>query len=517
MNLELTTEDELVHIIEGLKNVGAGADSINAKLFKSSYKSILNTLVHFFNRCLESGIFPSVLKIAIVKPIFKSGDKQQTNNYRPISILPFISKVLEKLIHCRIIAHLDKNNIIHENQFGFQQNKATYMPILLLQDSITQALEEGDFVLGLYLDLKKAFDTVDIDILLKKLHKYGVRHKAHKILSSYLAGRKQYGKIRNSCSSLENVRMGVPQGSILGPILFIIYINDLPKLSGNMTCLSYADDTAIIVKSRSIEQLQQTVDSLSTDISEWFRANFLSINVSKTYTQHFANCFTEFKLNVELNGIPVKEKDNIRYLGVIIDKSLKFNGHIDHICSIIGRNIGIISRIRFCIDNRTAHLLYNTLVLPYLNYCCLIWGSNYTSQLSRLVILQKRAVRLIEYVYPPHSSEPIFKKYNILKLTDMVKSQMMLVMHKFIMKQLPAVFDNIYKIHSSDGPSRRRITHLHQPFSNRNYRLFTTTCRGPKLWNTIVADQFQSLDDVPSSKKVIKNMIRDHFVSSYNS
>ena len=284
-----------------------------------------------------------------------------------------------------------------------------------------------------------------------------------------------------------------------------------------MTCLSYADDTAIVVKSKNIEQLQIVVDNICIEVSEWFRANFLSINVSKTYTQHYTTSLTEFSVHVKLNNLPVKEKQSIRYLGVIIDKSLKFRDHIDHISRTIGRNIGMISRIRYFIDNKTAHLLYNSLILPYLNYCSMIWGSNYNSQLTRLVTLQKRAVRLIECVYPPNSSEPIFKKYNILKLTDLVKSQMLLVMHKFITKQLPPAFDSVYQIHVADGTLRRQISHLKQPFSNRNYRLFTTTCRGPKLWNIIIASQFQSLEDVPTSKTVMKNMIRKHFVSSYNS
>ena len=146
----------------------------------------------------------------------------------------------------------------------------------------------------------------------------------------------------------------------------------------------------------------------------------------------------------------------------------------------------------------------------------MIWGSNYHSQIERLVILQKRAVRLIEYVYPPHSSEPIFKKYNILKLNDIVKSQMILVMHKFITKQLPGVFDNVYELCEEGRPQRRQINHFIQPFSNRNYRLFTTSCLGPKLWNAIIAPKFPRLDDIPSSKNVIKGLIRKHFVHSYN-
>ena len=233
------------------------------------------------------------------------------------------------------------------------------MPILLFQDIISKVFEEGEFALGLFLDLQKAFDTVNIDLLLHKLSKYGVRHKPHKMLSSYLTGRTQCVKVRDKCSKYRNVTMGVPQGSILGPILFIVYINDLPNLSSDMTCLSYADDTAIIFKNKSSTQLQLTVNEHLSCISDWFRANFLSLNVMKTCTQHYTTRSSEFKLDVVIDNMPVREIETVKYLGVFIDKSLKFSHHVHYLSSIISRNVGIIARMRFCLDKRTTHLLYN--------------------------------------------------------------------------------------------------------------------------------------------------------------
>lgn len=516
MDLTITNEEELVMIIDKLNNVGAGADKINAKIFKLTYKVILKQILHLFNRCLESGIFPRIFKIAIIKPIYKNGDRRLVNNYRPISILPFMSKILEKIIYNRLIDHLNVNSIIHENQFGFQKKKSTYMPILLLQETITKAFEDGEFALCLYLDLKKAFDTVHIDLLLKKMKQYGVKEKSYKILASYLSDRTQCVKIRNTTSTSKNVNMGVPQGSILGPVLFILYINDLPKLSPNMICLSYADDTAIIFKNKDKEALQTIVNEHMLSITEWFNANFLSLNVSKTFTQHYSSRCLDFQLNVNINNTQIKEKEDIKYLGVVIDKSLKFSSHINHLSNIVSRNIGVIGRIRYFIDKRTALLLYNTLILPYLNYCTLIWGVNYASQLNKLVILQKKAMRIIENVFAPQSSEPIFKQYGVLKVTDIARSQMLIIMHKCVIRELPKTFDSLYILHADNGRHTRNTKHIVQPFSNRNYRLFTTTLLGPRLWNTIMTPLFQNRGDVPKSKFIIKKIIRKHFIDTYN-
>ena len=171
--------------------------------------------------------------------------------------------------------------------------------------------------------------------------------------------------------------------------------------------------------------------------------------------------------------------------------------------------------MRYCLDKKTTRLLYNSLILPYLNYCCIVWGNNYDSQLNRLVILQKRAIRLIEHVYPPTSSEPIFKQYNLLKLNDIAKTQMLVVMHKFITKELPSALNHLYKLQDHVVLNTRQIQHLKQPFSNRNYRLFTSRYIGPKLWNEIMTSQYPSLDDIPTSKSAIKKSSRKYFVATY--
>ena len=235
------------------------------------------------NLCLINGIFPELFKIAIVKPIYKAGDKTQLNNYRPISILPYISKILEKVIYRRLMTHLETNEILSPNQFGFRTGHSTYMPLLILQNIVLDGFERNMISCGIFLDLKKAFDTVDHKILCDKLKSYGIVNELFSIIVSYLSNRYQSVKFQNSVSSLRKITVGVPQGSILGPLLFVLFINDFPNISSGFTPLLYADDTALIFQAKSTAELQYIMDSELPKVCKWLQANKLALNTDKTY------------------------------------------------------------------------------------------------------------------------------------------------------------------------------------------------------------------------------------------
>jgi len=421
LNLNNLNEAEVEQRILSLKNKGAGIDKINAKLLKMSYKAILPQLTHFFNICVNKGIFPKKLKIGVVKPVYKKGDAHDFSNYRPISILPVLSKILELIIRDQLTDYFVEHNLFTDRQVGFRKKKSTYMPIMLIHDFVTTAWEANESAIGIFIDLKKAFDTVDHVILCKKLERYGVKNNALKIIESYLTDRTQIVNINNMSSDYRGVTVGVPQGSILGPLLFIIYINDLPLIDRNCQFFLYADDTAIFVKQKEVGSLQNVINQIMPKLSIWLSTNYLTLNISKTVFQHYSHSKSLAPITMRLDGADIEQKDCVLYLGMYLDNDMKFSSHITKTSSIISRNIGLISRIRYFVRQKHLVQLYNTLILPYINYCCFIWGTNYESRTKPILVLQKRALRVIEGVFLPSSATPIFKKFGLLKVNDIAK------------------------------------------------------------------------------------------------
>ena len=514
MTLSPVTENNIEQIILNLKNVGAGVDGINSKIFKNSYKPILSKLTYFFNLCLSTATFPKALKIAVVKPIFKNGDKHLLCNYRPISILPFMSKILEKVIYNQLSSYIINSNILTSRQFGFRNGHSTYMPIMLIQDLITNAFERNEYVVGIYLDLCKAFDTVDHTILIKKLAKYGINGNSLKIIKSYLTERAQTVCVNDIHSNPRDIQMGVPQGSILGPLLFNLYVNDLVNINIGCHFFMYADDTAIFFNHHNAEILQTMINTTMPKISEWLDANYLTLNTSKTLFQIYSNHKHSLSLDVSINGVNIKQVNTIKYLGILIDSDMKFASHINCITNVISRNLGIIARTRQFVQTTQLLQLYHSLIEPYINYCCFVWGSTYKSQINKLVVLQKRAMRIIEGVFPPQSANPIFKKYNILKITDKAQLQILLIMHRYSLNELPSAIKCLIQPVAETGHLTRLVHHFKVQFTTKNYRLFTFALLGPKLWNNIISTNF-ALSNVPHSKSVFKQYIKEYFIESY--
>ena len=457
---EITDANEVSQIVNAMRMVGGGYDEINTRIFKSTYTAILPEIVYFLNLCLQQGIFPTSFKKAIIKPIYKAGDKHLFNNYRPISLLSVFSKLLEKLIYVRVNNHLNLNNILCDNQFGFRQGMSTYMPILLLQDKITSAFENNSIMCGIYLDLRKAFDTVNIEILLKKIQQYGIINNAHNMLKSYLSERTQCVKINDVRSTFLPMQMGVPQGSILGPLLFILYINDFPQVCGQqITTFLYADDTSIFIEGKSEEELQTSLNVFMPKVAKWFTTNQLSLNTDKTFYQIYTSKKTAVEVSLQLDGAAIKRAQTVKYLGVFIDEDLKWKTHIAKLYTVLSRNVGIISRVRYFLNSKHLLLLYNSLVLSHLNYCCFMYSSTYSTNINEIEKLQKRAVRMVDGQPRLAHTAPIFKKLKLLRIQDIGKQQMLLLLHRKLKVNMPNQIDQLFVVADSNR-ARRTVKHL---------------------------------------------------------
>ena len=432
------TEQEILGIVRLFKNkYSCGYDNVSMNVIKNVITSIVKPLVHICNLSLKNGCFPDDMKIAKILPIYKAGDKNVFSNYRPISLLSQFSKILEKVFSNRLTKFLNVNDIICKEQYGFRNSHSTELAILEMIEKIADAMENKKYALGIFVDLKKAYDTLNSDVLLEKLNFYGIRGIALKWISSYLENRSQYVCYNNVNSYKKVVTCGIPQGSILGPILFTLYINDLPNASKLLKFVLFADDTNIFYSHFSEKQLKATVNLELEKVNSWFKLNKLSLNVSKTKFIIFGNKNVSHDFEIKICNSPIDRVCNMRFLGVIIDAKLNWDSHIHMLKTKIARNIGILNKVRNIINEETKLMLYSTLILPYINYCSSIWGNTYRSRINQLYVLQKKALRIVANVPKLSHTTPLFLKYKCLKLEDIVKFNVNIVMYKAFHMQLP--------------------------------------------------------------------------------
>ena len=321
------------------------------KLLKQIIYVIASPLEHIFNLSLSNGTCP---KIAIVIPIHKKDDQTQVTNYRPISLLPSIFKVLEKIVYKRLSSFLLMNNILNSSQFGFRKNSSIEFAIIHLLDKIVDSLSRKEHIIAILMDLSKAFDTIDHNILLHKLNDYGIRGIALSWFRSYLSDRQQYVFINNKSSSmLDMIQCGVPQGSILGPLLCLIYVNYIINSSSILSFIMFADDINVLFSHKKLPNLIATLNSELSNISSWLKCNTLSLNISKTNSVHFQTTHSnpEFQYNVKIDDLSLDRKDSTKSLGITIDKHLSWNPHLCSMSSQIAKGIGILYRIKKLLPN----------------------------------------------------------------------------------------------------------------------------------------------------------------------
>jgi len=434
--LSPVTPSEIVDHIALMKNsTSKGYDDVALGVLKHTANELSGVLAQVFNCSLEQGVFPDQLKLAKVVPIFKSGDRLKVSNYRPISILSPFAKLLEKLYNTRLISFVNKNNILVDNQYGFRKNLSTELALLDLTNQISKALDEQQIMIGIFLDLSKAFDTVNHSILIKKLEFYGIRGAALNWIITYLSNRYQYVVVDGCCSSSLAVTCGVPQGSILGPLLFILYINDLCSAT-DVSLLMFADDTNMFATGYCPITLAGSVNANLDKVSQWFSANLLSLNLSKTSYMIFSKKkLLNTNFTISLGGEHLNRVTETKFLGLSLTEDLKWGKQIDTVK--ISKVVGILYRVSHILDTDKLKMLYCALLEPYIAYCCSVWGSPYKNgNLDRILRVQKRAVRVITHSSYLAHSNPLFYSIKMLTIYDLSHLAVLLFVYRPIISSL---------------------------------------------------------------------------------
>lgn len=413
--LSPTSEYEILSIINSFRNTcSPGPDGITALAIKAAAKIIALPLAHICNQMLLTGEFPDKMKSARVTVIFKGGNKNDPNNYRPISILPLFSKVAERVIFTRVYKFLHSNNIICKEQYGFQPGKSTQAALLEIKNSLIHNIEHKLYTVGVFLDFSKAFDSIKHDILLHKLYTYGIRGTPHRLLQSYLSNRTQFTRLNDAISDAELIKFGVPQGSILGPLLFTLYINDIVNILSYSSIALYADDSNVFFSGSDLRELERRSNSWLHELMLWLAVNRLELNVKKTKFIIFRpkNKPIDYPIQLQFNNTLIESVNSCKFLGVFFRSDLGWGDHVNHVRLRVARSIGVINRIRYLLPIQAKKQLYFALIHSQLVYCNLIWGTCNKTDTARLLSLQKRALRACSP--NPSSGDCLLQSFNVL-------------------------------------------------------------------------------------------------------
>ena len=399
---------------------------------------------------------------------------------------------------------LNKFNIISDTQYGFRKNVSTSDALSDVIETVNLNLEHLNNCAIVSIDLCKAFDTLDHDILIKKLSIYGIKGVALKLLESYLKDRQQYVSFMNTTSNINNITCGVPQGSVLGPLLFVLYINDLPNISNSFKPVLFADDTNLIFSDKSITALKTNIQRNLNKLFDWLNINKLSLNVSKSSLLLFniRNKNNNVKLNVNINDIKIKQVTNLKFLGIIIDDKLDWKSQINYISTKLSRAIGILNKVKFKLNLKSLVLVYNSFFYSHLTYCCHIWGNTFFSNLNKICILQKRALKIINN---DSNYSTFYIIHKSLQFHDIVKMNTIKFIFRARNNLLPINLQKLYSI-------KLHNTYLFHRLKVRTDRKSVClSITGPRLWNNLDYSIRQILN-----LNLFKRTLKKYLLNSYH-
>lgn len=488
--LQPTTIGKVFTLLNKLKKSKAtGLDMISARLIRECADLICIPICDIFNQSINLGIFPDDWKLARVTPLFKEGNRDDVNNYRPISIISVVAKVFERLIYDQLYAYLDEHQILSKYQSGFRAIHSAVTALLEATDTWAYNIECGKVNAVVFLDLKKAFDTVDHQILLLKLKYYGIHGDSYQLFKSYLENRTQICSVNGNFSNTCILDCGVPQGTILGPLLFLLYINDLPNCLSNCEPRMYADDTHLTFASDNIDDIQSYLNQDLENVCIWLKANKLTLNMTKTEFMLIGSRQRLRTLAVSptlsIDDTLIRQVNTTKSLGVFIDDKLNWNSHIEKLIKKIASGIGAIKRVRHLVPQVTLHHIYQSLVQPHFDYCNIVWGNSGVTLQEKLQKLQNRAARVLTFSDYDTDVNHLLETLGWVSLIRQQQFQRATMVFKSLHGLAPGYLCNNFETRKISYNLRNSDNKLNVPIPRTNYYKNSFIYSGAMLWNSL--------------------------------
>uniref|UniRef100_A0A1B6GB31 Reverse transcriptase domain-containing protein n=2 Tax=Cuerna arida TaxID=1464854 RepID=A0A1B6GB31_9HEMI len=508
--------NEVFNTITSLKSTSScGIDDMSAKLLKFCINEVCGPLTDIINKSLTQGIFPSKLKTSKVYPLHKQGSKKELQNFRPISLVPTASKILEKIILTRILDHLNVNNLLPDRQHGFIPGRSTTSALTDLIEQVIDNLDQGNTVTSVFLDLSKAFDCLSHDLIVNKIKSLGFEGTPVKWFQSFLTGREQIVELKQNLDGSEKVgksnplsiKRGVPQGSVLGPVLFVLFTADLPKYLGNISYpIMYADDTVLVTCGNSTEDLDINTYISVCMAQQYCSNNDLVFNTAKTKYLAYG------RLKDSLTEPPdLQRVDDTKHLGLTLDHCLSWNSHTDHLCSRLSTAIFGLKRIKTIGTRDAIQTAYYALFESHIRYGITLWGGSSAGNLHRILVLQKRAVRIMAGLQPQESCREAFKSLKILTVVSLYIIEVIIHASK----------GNLPKVAEVHGHNTRGANNLALPAHRTTLFTKKPSFSGARFYN-MLPENFKKCDSKTLKKKLHHWMIDrtfytiDEFLDSLN-
>jgi hypothetical protein len=507
---------DVLKAISRISSNSSGADSISIRLIKDSLFATLNVITFIFNSSLSTSSFPSPWKSSIIIPLKKVPNPSSVSDYRPISLLPVLSKCLEKIVLQQTNSYLNRNNILNIFQSGFRQHHSTTTALIEVSDSIRSAMDKRMATILILFDLSKAFDCVHHPLLLKKMHLMGFSEKTLLWFQSYLSSRRQCIKTDNNTSFWKSVERGVPQGSILGPLLFSLYINDINKVFNHCSFHLFADDLQVYIHFPP-NRISNAVDRMNRDISvlnDFVHDHALSLNISKTKT--ILICYT--RLLHQFAGVQLpcpsigqcvlQYNESVKSLGIIFNKTLNWGEHVNFICNKVFSGVHSLKRVRECLPLNMRLMLIKTLILPHFSYGDVVYNDLTVELAEKLQRAQNYCLRFVFNLRRDDHISGYFQQASVLRLENSRKLHMLTLLHKILMNKVPAYMFSKFTFSSqvSNRHTRNSTSMLIIPLHRTVMYNKSFTVTAARLWNSL-PDEIKTIESSARFKVAVRGWL----------